>query len=179
MAGEYPDSLEPTSVTMIILPELIANANQFAQHHGIILTGILGAGKDGSVWQTDRITAVKIHATESSYIIERNAYMRLRELDVASVAGFSIPILCHYDDQLRAIEMSIVTPPYLVDFASAIFDIEPDFIEDDGHTFEDFIRHRFDDRAEAVLDLYYELAARTGIYLPDMHSQNVKFSNAD
>jgi hypothetical protein len=103
--------------------------------------------------------------------------MRLRDCNVKAVNGFSIPTMEEHDDELLAIEMTIVSPPFLVDFASAIFDEPPDFLEDEGHTFEDFIRQRFDDQAELVLDLYYELAARTGIYLPDMHSQNVKFAS--
>jgi hypothetical protein len=164
---------------MFILPEVIARAQKFVEDRHLSLADVIGAGKDGSVWQTTRSSALKIHVIDSSYTVERNAYMRFRDLNVSNVAGFAIPKLLEFDDELLAIEMTGVTPPYLVDFASAIFDVEPDFIEDDGHTFEDFIRTRFDARADAVLDLYYELAARTGIYLTDMHSQNVKFSNAD
>ncbi len=126
---------------------LAAKADQYATSHQIRLNRVMGSGKDGTVWHSSRPSALKIHALETSYRIERNAYMRLGDLGVFEIAGFSVPAMREHDDDLLAIEMSIVMPPYLVDFASAIFDIEPDFIEDDGHTFEDFIRHRFDDRA--------------------------------
>lgn len=74
-----------------------------------------------------------------------------------------------------AIEMDLVMPPFCVDFASAHFDSPPEFNEDEGHTFDDFIRERFDDRAEEALAFYYELAERTGIYLADLHRDNLKF----
>jgi hypothetical protein len=156
-------------------PEILAVAEQYAMKRRFNLAGVIGAGKDGTVWQTSRLSALKIHLTEESYRIERDAYMRLAQLKIQNVAGFSIPSLLDHEDQMKALEMTIVHPPFLVDFASAIFDEPPDFIEDEGHTFEDFIRSRFDEAAPMVLELYYELAARTGIYLPDMHSQNVKF----
>jgi hypothetical protein len=160
---------------MFINPTILARAEQYAGRRQMALGEILGAGKDGSVWRTARTSALKIHAIEASYRIERNAYFRLRDLKVEEVAGFAVPTILDHDDELLAIEMTTVTPPFLLDFASAIFDEPPDFIEDEGHTFEDFIRARFDEHTQAVLDLYDELAARTGIFLPDMHSQNVKF----
>jgi hypothetical protein len=160
---------------MIIPPEILAVAEQYAINRQFNLAGLLGAGKDGTVWQTSRLSALKIHLTNESYRIERDAYIRLRQLNIEMVAGFSIPSLLDHDDEMLALEMTVVHPPFLVDFASAFFDDPPDFIEDEGHTFEDFLRSRFDETAPAVLDLYHELAARTGIYLPDMHSQNVKF----
>lgn len=141
------------------------------------MEGILGYGKDGAVWRTSRPSALKIHVTNESYMIERDAYIRLSQLNVVEIAGFSIPMLFRHDDDLMAIEISIVKPPFLVDFASAIFDEPPDFIEDEGNTFADFMRFRFDEHADAVLALYYELASSTGIYLPDMHSENVKFAD--
>jgi hypothetical protein len=162
---------------MLIDPTILARAEQYANRRQIVLTGVLGAGKDGSVWLTSRRSALKIHVISESYIIERNAYFRLRDLNVEEIADFSVPALVDHDDELLAIEMTVVTPPFLLDFASAIFDEPPDFIEDEGHTFEDFIRARFDEHTQQVLDLYHELAASTGIYLPDMHLQNVKFAD--
>jgi hypothetical protein len=135
----------------------------------------VGEGKDGMVWSTNRRSAVKFHFQEESYRIERDAYIRLRDCDATRIAGVALPELHEYDDVLLAIEMTVVAPPYCVDFASAIFDNPPDFNEDEGHTFEDFIRDRFDERADEALAFYYELAQRTGIYLPDLHRDNLKF----
>jgi hypothetical protein len=80
------------------------------------------------------------------------------------------------DDALWAIEMEIVFPPFIVDFASARFDSPPDLIEDHGHTLDDLIHERFEERAEEVLAIHGELAARAGIYLLDLHPHNIKFA---
>ena len=139
----------------------------------------LGAGKDGGVWLTDRTTAVKIHERVESYRAERNAYMRFRDVGVTDVNGFAVPGLIGYDDELLAIEMEIVSPPFVVDFASAAIDVDPELIEDEGHTLADMVRERFgDDLAQAVLDVREELIARAGVYLSDLHGHNIKFGPA-
>jgi hypothetical protein len=153
-----------------------ARLAQYLQSRNQSVDEPLGEGKDGYVWRTSRWTALKIHLTEESYQPERDAYIRLRELGIKEVAGLRVPMWRDHDDACLAIEMTIVIPPYYVDFASAIFDTPPDFIEDEGNSFEDFIRHRFDERADDALAFYYELAARTGIYLPDIHRENLRFS---
>lgn len=84
-------------------------------------------------------------------------------------------MLLDYDDDLLALEMSIVSPPFALDFASAILDDPPDLIEDEGHTFYDFIQSRFDEHADEVMDLYHELANRAGMYVLDFHRHNIKF----
>ena len=150
--------------------------NQYLQARNLTADESLGEGKDGYVWRTSRWTALKIHLTEESYQPERDAYIRLRDLGIDEVAGLRVPTLWEFDDACLAIEMSIVAPPYYVDFASAIFDSPPDFIEDEGNSFEDFIRHRFDERADDALAFYFELAGRAGIYLPDIHRENMKFA---
>jgi hypothetical protein len=152
-----------------------SHRDRYVQAKGLTIIESLGEGKDGYVWETSRKTALKIHITEESYQIERDAYIRLRMLGITEVAGFRVPRLRDHEDSCLAIEMDIVVPPFYVDFASAIFDSPPDFIEDEGNSFEDFIRHRFDERADDALTFYYELAARTGIYLPDIHRENMKF----
>jgi len=81
------------------------------------------------------------------------------------------------DDELFAIEMQIVFPPYIVDFASARFDSRPDLIEDEGHTYHDRIRDRFgQEDAQKVIDICDDLAARAGIYLLDPHRGNIRFT---
>jgi hypothetical protein len=87
--------------------------------------------------------------------------------------------LIDYDDDRLAIEMSIVFPPFIVDFASARFDRLPDLIEDEGHTLIDLIRERFEHRAEEVIALCEELGSRAGIYLTDLNPHNVKFISPD
>jgi hypothetical protein len=142
---------------------------------GITALERLGEGKDGAVWRTSRWTAVKVHERPESYRAERNAYIRFQEVDLCEIAGFSIPILWAYDDESLVIEMEIVTPPYVVDFASVRLDVPEDLIEDEGHTLVDMIRERFDDKADAVIALCEELESAAGVYLTDVHRHNIKF----
>src|SRR2546423_7425129 len=104
---------------MIVPPVLVARFEQYCRRRNIAPGALLGQGKDGSVWQTDCPSAVKIHLQAELYTREVQAYIRLAERDIAAIAGFNIPKLIGADDDLLAIEMSIVFPPYLLDFASA------------------------------------------------------------
>jgi hypothetical protein len=95
--------------------------------HGIFRTVELGAGKDGTVYGTNRGTAVKVHARVESYTRERDIYFRLRDRRIKKAWMFNVPRLKGYDDECLVLEMSIVAPPYLLDFASAYLDERPDF----------------------------------------------------
>jgi hypothetical protein len=148
---------------------------RYLVRHNISMAGVLGDGKDGSVWRTSRLTAVKVHEHNESYTAERNAYMRLRDLRIRQIAGFAVPLLHIHDDDLCTLEMDIVFPPFVVDFASASLDTPPDFPEDEGHTLFDMIRERFDERADEVIALYEDLITSAGIYLSDFHRHNIKF----
>ena len=152
-------------------------ADEYCRRRGLSRYAVpLGAGKDGSVWPTDRTTAVKIHERAESYRAERNTYMRFRDVGLDEVSGFAVPELVGYDDELLALEMTIVRPPFVLDFASVVLDIDPELIEDPGHTLEDMVRDRFGpDRVAVVMDLRDELIARAGAYLSDLHGHNIKF----
>ena len=54
-------------------------------------------------------------------------YLRLAEHTVRVVAGFDVPRLIDYGDELLAIEMEIVTPPFVLDFAGAYLGHPPPF----------------------------------------------------
>jgi hypothetical protein len=150
-------------------------ADRYFRRHGI--SGVeFDSGTQGHVWRTSRRSVVKVHIHAESYPPEVEAYTRLRALQLRSIEGFTIPRMYYHDDELLAIEMQIVFPPYIVDFASAGFDARPDLIEDEGHTFHDRIRDRFgEEDAPKVIDICDGLAARAGIYLLDPHPGNIKF----
>src|SRR4051812_3880297 len=113
----------------------IFRAERYCSARRLTRESELGRGKDGAVWGTSRPSALKIHDQLASYLVERDAYSRLLDLGVRRIIGFAVPKLVEYDDGLLAIEMSIVSPPFIVDFASARLDEPPDLIEDEGHTF--------------------------------------------
>lgn len=157
--------------------DLISRADLYCQRNDLIrFEATLGKGKDGTVWATNRASVIKIHVRPESYRDEMAAYIRIESIALRSIAGFAIPALIDFDDELRAIEMQIVTPPFIVDFASARLDFDPHLIEDEGNTLEDFVRSRFDDRTDTVMGIYHELIGNAGIYLTDLHPQNIKFA---
>src|SRR5947208_9075576 len=119
--------------------KLLGAAQEYARLRDIEVAGRLGQGKDGSVWHTSRLSALKIHEQEESYRHELAAYMRLRDLSITKVADFNVPSLLDSDERLLALEIDVVYPPFIVDFASARLDFDPELIEDEGNTFEDFV----------------------------------------
>ena len=95
------------------------------------IKGPLGQGTDGAVWATDRNTAIKIFNLERGYLNERDTYERLREYGMTQeIAGFRVPEMQSFDDELMVVEMDIMhEAPYVIDFAKVRLNREPDFSE--------------------------------------------------
>jgi len=109
--------------------------DEFASRRGLRRIGWLGSGIHGSVFtveDNDRtgVFAVKIHEAGVPYQRERDVYERLMEVAILDVRGFRIPRLLAGDDELPAIEMTIVKPPWVLDFAGAWLDFPPRFSEE-------------------------------------------------
>jgi hypothetical protein len=51
----------------------------------------------------------------------------LKERGVEKICDCAVPELIGYDDELLIIEMTVVTTPYVLDFAGAYLDWSPDF----------------------------------------------------
>ena len=162
---------------MTVPPIITARMQLYCQRHGITCAEILGQGKDGCVWSTSQQSALKIHNYTELYSRERDAYIRLRDCKITMIAAFRVPRLLSFDDEYLAIDMTIVSPPYLLDFASATLDTAPDLIEDEGHTLADLVLERFGDRAPEIFYVRQQLEERAGIFLIDIHPHNIKFGN--
>ncbi|HZZ26469.1 MAG TPA: hypothetical protein VFE46_00575 [Pirellulales bacterium] len=102
-------------------------AHQFAQSRNIELVKTLGSGVNGQVWSSTRLSAVKVFDRQMEYEREWVVYARLAELEVDRINEFEVPQLLAWDDELRVIEISLVRPPYILDFAGAYLDRPPDF----------------------------------------------------
>lgn len=109
-------------------PEL--RAKQYALRSGRVIDGELGFGYDGIVFSTTCQSAIKALRYELLYQRERDVYLRIEECCVTEVCGFKIPKLLHADDELWVVEMEIVSPPFVLDFAGAYLDFPPDFPDD-------------------------------------------------
>jgi hypothetical protein len=87
----------------------------------------LGSGIDGRVWPSDRDTAAKVFERQHNYLLECECYQRLRAAHVSKLRDFAVPKLVDFDDELLVVEMTIVSPPFLLDFGKVHFDRRPEF----------------------------------------------------
>ncbi|MEM8875979.1 MAG: hypothetical protein AAGD32_17170 [Planctomycetota bacterium] len=135
----------------------------------------LGEGKDGAVWRHDGGLCAKIHHVRDVYFRELHCYRRLRARRIRHVLGLRVPQLIDHDDDRLIIEMSIVTPPFLLDFASAYLDTPPDFPAEVLTQWHEELEGRFGPRYGDVLSVLNELKRTAGIHLFDVHADNLKF----
>ena len=133
----------------------------------------LGFGVDGSVWllhgkDRNHPWAVKLFRSSKPYERERDCYLRLHELQVETVRGFAVPAYLHHDDEHLAVEMTIVRPPYLLDFAGALLDEPFDFHEETPTAME---------VSDATLNLFVGFSAgHVSVYKVEKFSQLIQLS---
>lgn len=148
----------------------------YAEIEGVMILARLGFGMDGSVHATDRQSAVKVFERRESYQTERAVYLRLRRDRVQSIQGHAVPQLLAFDDPRGAIEMTIVKPPYLLDFAKAQLDVPPNF---PPQVMADWRREKaeqFGEHWTKALSIMRMLERRHGIYLLDVNLRNFAFA---
>lgn len=123
-------------------------------------------------------TAIKGFNRREKYLNERNAYLRLRQCKLTQVGPFRIPTLIRFDDDLEIIEMTIVQPPFLLDFASAYIDCKPPYSYEELELWHEGKEEDFGkDRWEVVTEAISILKGRAKIWLADVHAGNVRFEN--
>jgi hypothetical protein len=151
-------------------------AEAYALLRGFELTGQLGSGLNGRVWTVtgkDNTVewALKIQ-DEQGFKLERACYERLAELGVTEVAGFNVPVLIHAEEGWRAIEMSIVDRPFILDFAQAYLDAPPEFSAEVWEECWETWEGRYEDDWPQVKQALRELRL-LGIYYLDVHRGNI------
>ena len=160
--------------------ELLRNAREYCESNGRTLDekALLGAGTDGSVWKTNEGTAVKALELLRNYANERDCYRRLSDAGIAEIKGFAVPELEGYSDDLWVIEMSIVQPPYLLDFGKAYLDSPADYFDDEEReqTWRLRCMEDFGDDWPRVQSVIRILAVKVGIYYYDVKPANIQVS---
>ncbi|REJ94295.1 MAG: hypothetical protein DWQ34_08800 [Planctomycetota bacterium] len=153
----------------------LQNATRYAERQGIQLIDQLGSGLDGIVLTTNRQSAVKALRYRTQYEREKSVYLRLEKNGVGTIGGFNIPRLIGCHDDFMVVEMEVVSPPFIVDFAGAYLDEEPDFPPE---ILRDWIaekREQFGSRWPAVRSAIAEFRQH-GIHIVDAKPGNVMFS---
>lgn len=157
--------------------QLQLRAERYAHQYDLRLDALLGSGKDGTVWKTNARSALKVFVDKSPYRRELAVYRRLREREVSTLCGHAVPELLESSDSCLAFEMSIVRPPYVLDFASAGLDGEavefPPEVLADHH---EQLREWFGERLPKVAAIMAALKG-LGIHMTDIHPRNIAFEN--
>jgi len=159
----------------------IQNAATYATEHQLQLAERLGFGIHGIIYIAEDKsaggkTAVKVHRESEPYLRERAVYERLRQVGVTNILGFNVPQFIRADDTLRIIEMTVVTRPFVLDFAGAYLDAAPEFSDEIWSDWEANKREQFDVRwpeIQAVLAALEEW----DIYMVDVSPSNIAFRN--
>ncbi len=157
------------------LSDLDMRARRYVADAGIELTGPLGHGIDGNVWQTSRQSALKVFARQATFERERDCYRRLFENAVKVLAGFDVPELLDYNNTLLAIEITIVSPPCILDFGKAYVDSPPDYSPEALADAEAAERELFTDDQWKQVRLVLGALRRYGIHYFDARPSNVMF----
>jgi hypothetical protein len=161
---------------MITPEELLRRAEAYAQNLGLHIERQLGFGVQRTVYSSDRRTAIKVHEREDAYRRERDAYLRLREHSVRSILEFAAPDLISFDDNLLILEITIVSPPFVLDFGGAYLDGKPEFPPGTLAEWEADKREQFGNDWPAARQVIAALE-RFGVYLVDVNPGNIRLRN--
>ncbi len=133
----------------------------------------LGYGNDGTVFATSVKTAIKCLKNATLFANELAIYTHLSQAGVTHVNEFKLPELVHSQRDLLVIEMTIVTPPYVLDFASAR--LKGHEVKYDEETIAEWKREKaeqFEDDWRQVQRMVWAFES-LGVVLTDVHPRNV------
>jgi hypothetical protein len=137
----------------------------------------IGSGIDGIVYSTTRSSAVKVHCNREGYEKELAVYRRLQQYNVIQINGLNVPVLRGSDNAAMVIEMSIVHPPWVLDFAQSTLDEPPDFPQEVWEDWWRSVREAFEEHWPKAQALYQTFKRQYGIYHLDLKPRNVNFGD--
>lgn len=94
----------------------------YCESRGIQTQDLIGYGLDGFVWKTNRASVIKVCRHANLFDRELAIYQRLAQLGLHQLQGFRIPSLLDQDSEQSVLELSLVAPPFILDFAAASLD---------------------------------------------------------
>jgi hypothetical protein len=158
--------------------QLLDRAQKYADANGIRISSIVefGHGMDGSVWVSNRESAIKVIRNRKNYADELESYRRLQREDIRFLCGFAVPRLIGFNDELQVIEMNVVQKPYLLDFGKVHFDGEERRIFDESELSRERTAARSRYTAadwSRVAMVLHTLQSKYGIYYVDPRPTNI------
>ncbi len=160
--------------------DLLRRVQDHAQRKGLVIHEQLGYGMHGIVFAAKYQTAgerlaLKVHERDQEYRRERDVYLRLKEHDIASIRGCNVPELVAFDDELWVLEMTLVSRPFVLDFAGAYLDEPPDFSEEVLAEWHVEKQEQFEGRWGEVQAILRHLEGY-GVYMVDVNPGNISFA---
>ena len=161
--------------------EATEHADRFAERYGLTYGRELGKGYDGIVFATDAPSAVKAFRHEPLYHKELAVYRRLEAKGVTEMHEFVIPRLIRADAELWVLEMEWVEPPFVLDFAGARLDEEPEHFRDPDYVAEWRAEklEQFGPERWPVVTGVLATFRRYGVWLTDVKPGNIEFADDD
>jgi hypothetical protein len=135
---------------------------------------LMGFGQDGFLWATLQDSVVKVFERQANYDRELKCYQRLLDHNVTRISIFDVPRLIGYSDLLHVVEMSVVSPPHLLDFGKAYVDVPPQFSEETMRDWDEGLTELFGERVAEVKSALRSLEV-LGIYYLDARPGNIMF----
>lgn len=118
---------------------------------------------DGTVFESTRRSAVKVHEYTVRFQNELAVYRRLTDEGVERICGASIPKLLGVDDARLIIELTTVRAPYVLDFAASRLDVPPDFDAELWQHWREEKEEEFGPHWPSAMRVFDELRLRYGI----------------
>lgn len=170
---------------MCVKDDFLCRARDYTQRHGLVLGDELGAGVHGIVFATESQpekgpsyvrSAIKVHRHQLDYGRERDIYLRLQEHGVTTIHSCHVPQLLGYDDELWVLEMTVVSRPFVLDFAGASLDEAPDFSEEVMADWRAEKQEQFENRWPDV-QVILRILESYGVFMLDVSPGNISFTN--
>lgn len=137
----------------------------------------LGSGTDGWVFSLEPHSVVKVHEHKRRFFMELRAYERLKRHRVTSIAGCNVPVLRGHDPDALILEMSFVSPPYVIDFGKSRLDTPADFNDDAWRYWERKIEYMYGEDTGWALRVHRHLIEKYGIYHDDVKPDNINLGD--
>lgn len=105
--------------------ELDERRTAYCESRRIQTLDLIGFGLDGFIWKTNRASVLKVFRYANLFERELAVYERLSKHRLKQLQGFTIPEPLDEDAERWVLELSLVAPPFVLDFAAASLDHEP------------------------------------------------------
>jgi len=152
---------------MSVRPELVNRAQQYCQRRGLEVGPQLGIVFAAATQGEAGRLAIKIHEGAIGYL-------RLQEHAVTDIRGCTVPELLRFDDELWVIEMTVVSRPFVLDFAGAYLDRPPDFSDEVHAEWEAEKLEQSGSRWPEVRAILASLEGY-GVFMLDVNPGNIAF----